>query len=84
VRGNISDQLKKYYDCFDSASFPCLLSDMTMLRNQVVFNIFKVTEIHNLHKFGAILLEECKVTEVFVPEPRFYLGDIHHFFQNPN
>ena len=66
----------KNHDCFDNASFPCLLSHMTMLRNRVVYSIFKVTEIHNLHKFGAIILvKQCKVGGVFVPDPRFHVGE---------
>ena len=62
---------ESYNDGFDSSSFPCFLSHVTMLRKRVVCNIFKVNEIHNLHKFGAILVKQCKVIEVFVPEPRF-------------
>ena len=47
-----------------------------MLRNRVVYNIFKVTEIHNLHKFGAVLVKQCKVGGVLnVPEPRFRVGE---------
>ena len=72
---------ESYNDCFDSASFPCLLSHVTMPRNRVVYNIFKVTEIHNLHKFGAILVKQCKVIEVFVPEPRFHVGDLLHILK---
>ena len=67
---------ESYNDCFDSASFPCLLSHVTMLRNRVVYNILKVTEIHNLHKFGTISDKQCKVIEVFVPEPCFHVGDL--------
>ena len=65
----------KNHDCFDNASFSCLLSHMTMLRNRVVYSIFKVTEIHNLHKFGAVLVKQYKVGGVFVPEPRFHVGE---------
>ena len=67
---------ESYNNCFDSASFPCLLSHVTVLRNRVVYNIFKVTEIHNLYKFGAILVKQCQVIEVFVSEPRFHAGDL--------
>ena len=73
---------ESYNDGFDSASFPCLLSHVTMLRNRVVYNIFKVTEIDNLHKFGAILAKQCKVIEVFVPEPRFHVGDLCHILKS--
>ena len=73
---------ERYNDCYDSASFPCLLSHVTMLKNRVVYNIFKVTEIHNLHKFGAILVQQCKVIEVFVPEPRFHVGDLRHILKS--
>ena len=48
----------------------------------MVNNIFKVTEIHNLHKFGAILVKQCKVIEVFVPEPRFHVGDLCHILKS--
>ena len=73
---------ESYNDGFDSASFPCLLSHVTMLRKRVVYNIFKVTEIHNLHKFGAILVKQCKVIEVFVPKPRFHVVDLHHILKS--
>ena len=62
--------------------FPCLLIHVTRLRNRVVYNIFKVTVIHNLHKFGAILVKQCKVMEVFVPEPRFHVGDLCHILKS--
>ena len=48
----------------------------------MVYSIFKVTEIHNPHKFGAILVKQCKVVEVFVPEPRFQVGDLHHILKS--
>ena len=47
----------------------------------MVYNIFKVTEIQNLYKFRAILVKQCKVIEVFVPEPRFHVGDLRHIFK---
>lgn len=55
---------------------------LAMLRNRVVYNILKVTEIHNLHKFGAISVKQCKVIEVFVPEPRFHVGDLRHILKS--
>ena len=70
-----------YYDCFDSASFPCLLSHVTMLRNRVVYNIFKVTGIHSLYKFGAISFKQYQVIEVFVLKPRFHVGDLRHILK---
>ena len=39
------------------ASFSCLLSQVTMSRNSMVWNIIEVTEIHSLYKFRAI---SCK------------------------
>ena len=73
---------ERYNDCYDSASFPRLLSHVIMLKNRVVYNIFKVTEIDNLHKFGAILVKQCKVIEVFVPEPPFHVGDLRHILKS--
>ena len=34
-----------------------------------------VTKIHSLHKFGVILVKQYQVMEVFVPKPRFHVGD---------
>jgi len=35
-----------------------------------------VTKIHSLHKFGVILVKQYQVMEVFVPKPRFHVGDL--------
>ena len=39
-------------------------------------NITKVTEIHSLYKLRAISFKQDQVIEVFVPKPRFHVGDL--------
>ena len=74
--------MKGYSYFYLIASFSCLRSHVTMSRNSVVCNIIKVKEIHSLYKFGAISFKQYQVIEVFVPEPRFHVGDLRHILKS--
>lgn len=58
------------------------ISHVTMSRNSLVCNIIKVTEIHSLHKFGAILVKQYRVKEVFIPKPCVHVGDLRHILNS--
>ena len=74
--------MKSYCYFYLIASFSCLLSHVTLSRSPLVCNIIKVTEIHSLYKFGAISFKQYQVIEVFVPKPRFHVGDLRHVLKS--